>query len=300
MKRFFKHIVVFTVLFVLVDQLFYVFIAHAPKKEYDQRLQQVLDGQMNKDVIILGSSRGANNIIAKQLEDSTGWSAYNLSYRGSNIEFQEFLLKTLLTCNQPPKYLLLVIDNESEFKTVSTLNFRYDRLFPLKNYAYINDYLISHHKQNVLSKYLNLACVKRKDFSWSPKPVLPINVLTSHGSKINALDSDSTLVYKEEIKPYDTLDEDIKKLNAFKSIQHMCDTNGIQLIYVFPTNFVAFNTNFYKRFKELDVDTNNVMIYDQKELKYQDYKYFRDGSHLNKFGAEVFTKELSEYIKSYK
>lgn len=300
MKRFLLHIALFVLLFLIIDQIFYVFIAHAPKKEYDQRLQQVLDGQMNKDVIILGSSRGANNIIAKQLEDSTGWSAYNLSYRGSNIEFQEFLLKTLLKYNQPPKYLLLVIDNESEFKTVSTLNFRYDRLFPLKNYSYINDYLVLHHKQNVLSKYLNLACVKRKDFSWSPKSVLPINVLTSHGSKINALDSDSTLVYKEEIKPYDTLDEDIKKLNAFKSIQHMCDTNGIQLIYVFPPNFVVFNTNFYKRFKELDVDTNNVMIYNQKELKYQNYKYFKDESHLNKFGAEVFTKELSEYIKSYK
>ena len=152
MKRFLLHIALFVLLFLIIDQIFYVFIAHAPKKEYDQRLQQVLDGQMNKDVIILGSSRGANNIIAKQLEDSTGWSAYNLSYRGSNIEFQEFLLKTLLKYNQPPKYLLLVIDNESEFKTVSTLNFRYDRLFPLKNYAYINDYLISHHKQNVLKQ----------------------------------------------------------------------------------------------------------------------------------------------------
>lgn len=300
MKRFLLHIALFVLLFLIIDQIFYVFIAHAPKKEDDKRLQYVLDGQMNKDVIILGSSRGANNIIAKQLEDSTGWSTYNLSYRGSNIEFQEFLLKTLLKYNKPPKYLLLVIDNGPEFKTVSTLNFRYDRLFPLKKYTYINDYLVSHHKQNVLSKYLNLSRVKRKDFSWSPKPVLPINVLTSHGSKINALDSDSTIVYKEEIKPYDTLDEDIKKLNAFKSIQHMCDTNGIQLIYVFPPNFVAFNTNFYKRFKELDVDTNNVMIYDQKELKYRNYKYFRDESHLNKFGAEVFTKELSEYIKSYK
>lgn len=300
MKRFLLHIALFVLLFLIIDQLFYVFIAHAPKKEDDQRLQYVLDGQMNKDVIILGSSRGANNIIAKQLEDSTGWSTYNLSYRGSNIEFQEFLLKTLLKYNQPPKYLCLVIDNSSEFKTVATLNFRYDRLFPLKNYVYINDYLVLHHKQNALSKYLNLARVKRKDFIWSPKPVLPINVLTSHGSKINALDADSTLVYKRDIKTYDTAEEEQAKLNAFKSIQQICEAKGIHLIYVFPPNFVAFNTSFYKRFKEIDVDTNDVMIYNQKELKYQDYKYFRDESHLNKLGAEVFTKELSDFIKLYK
>ncbi|WP_417557628.1 hypothetical protein [Mesoflavibacter zeaxanthinifaciens] len=300
MKRFLLHIAVFVLLFLIIDQIFYVFIAHAPKKEDDQRLQYVLDGQMNKDVIVLGSSRGANNIIAKQLENSTGLATYNLSYRGSNIEFQEFLLKTLLKYNQPPKYLCLVIDNSLEFKTVATLNFRYDRLFPLKNYAYINDYLVSHRKQNVLSKYLNLARVKRKDFIWSPKPVLPINVLTSHGAKINILDADSTLVYKRDIKTYDTAEEEQVKLNAFKSIQQICETKDIHLIYVFPPNFVVFNTSFYKRFKALDVDVNNVMIYNQKEMKYQDYKYFRDESHLNKFGAEVFTKELSDFIKSYK
>ncbi len=300
MKRFLLHIALFVLLFLIIDQVFYVFIAHAPKKEDDKRLQYVLDGQMNKDLIILGSSRCANNIIAKQLEDSTGWSTYNLSYRGSNIEFQEFLLKTLLKYNQPPKYLLLVIDNGPEFKRVSTLNFRYDRLFPLKKYTYINDYLVSHHKQNVLSKYLNLARVKRKDFSWTPKPVLPINVLTSHGSKINALDADHTLVYKSDIKVYNRTEEEQVKLNAFKSIQYMCETNGVYLIYVFPPNFVAFNSSFYERFYRLDVDANNVMIYNQKDPRYYDYNYFRDESHLNKYGAEVFTEELSDYIKSYK
>ena len=299
MKRFLLHIALFVLLFLGIDKVFYVFIAHAPIKENDKRLQLVLDGQMNKDMIILGSSRGVNNIIAKQLEDSTGLSTYNLSYRGTDVVFHHFLSETLLRFNQAPKHLILVIDNGPEFKAVPTLNFRYDRLFPLKNYRYINDYLVSKHKQSVLSKYLCLARVKHKDFNWSSKPVLPINVLTAHGSKINAFEGDSTLVYKTKVKPYSVEGELNEKLTAFSKIQALCKRHNIELTYVFTPNFNTFNESFYERFLNLSLNETEVMIYNQEEVKYRDYHYFRDESHLNKFGAEIFTTELSQFINAY-
>jgi hypothetical protein len=39
-----------------------------------------MDGKINKDIIFNGSSRGARDIIASQIERETGQTAYNLSY----------------------------------------------------------------------------------------------------------------------------------------------------------------------------------------------------------------------------
>ena len=103
MKQFSKHITIFFVLFFIVEKGICFFVNNAPKKEFDNRLELVLNGKINKEVIILGSSRGANNIYAKQLEDSINQSVYNLSYLGSDVTFHEFILKTLIKYNKPPK-----------------------------------------------------------------------------------------------------------------------------------------------------------------------------------------------------
>ena len=109
------------------------------KREYDKRLEYLLEGKVNKDIIVLGSSRGAGNILAGQLEKGTGLTSYNLSYQGSNLVFHHFILKTLIKFNQVPKYILLSVDDSSQFVRVETLNYRKDVVLPLSKYHYINE-----------------------------------------------------------------------------------------------------------------------------------------------------------------
>ena len=103
MKKFIIQILVFSITFILFEKVFYVFLYVSPKLEKDKRLEYVLNGNMNKDLIVLGSSRGARNVIASQIEDSLTISTYNLSYPGSDIEFHEFLLRSLIKYNKKPK-----------------------------------------------------------------------------------------------------------------------------------------------------------------------------------------------------
>ena len=80
MKKFIVKILIFSTVFFLFDRLFYIFLDLSPKQEVDKRLDYVINGNMNKDLIIIGSSRGARDLIAKQIEDSLNISCYNLSY----------------------------------------------------------------------------------------------------------------------------------------------------------------------------------------------------------------------------
>lgn len=296
MKLFLKQILLFGILFLLTDQIFFLFVEYAPEKENDKRLQYVLDGRMNKEMIILGSSRGANDLIASQLEDLTGLSTYNLSYRGSDVTFHKYILESLIKFNKNPEKIILIIDNSAQFTNVPSLNFRYDRLFPLKNYSYINNTLIKANRQNRLSEYFWLARIKKKDFDLSPKELLPINKLTKHGSKINSFEGNTSLEFNLDTKPYEIKNENPEKLNDFLEIQEICRKNKIKLIYVFVPNFGSFEISFFNRFKNLVRVKDMVFVYDTTDQRYQNNKYFRDSSHLNAYGAELLTEELSLFL----
>lgn len=300
MKQFLTRIVLFFILFFILEKSMCYFINNAPKKEYDKRLEFILNGKINKDIIILGSSRGTNNISAKQLEDSTNQTTYNLSYIGSDLIFQEFIFRTLLNYNRPPKKVILVIDNIFEFRESSSLNFRIDRLIPLKNYNYINNKLIKHKEKNILSKIFCLSRVNREDFKLEKHKIQEGYILTSHGSILIELRNQKEFNFSNNNDIYTTEIESETLLNAFKNIQKLCEKYNIELIYVFPPNFYTFNNSFLKRFKELVQNENNVLIYDTTDVRYKNGEYYYDESHLLKNGATIFTSEIIEFLEKSK
>ncbi|UPT70590.1 MAG: hypothetical protein M0D53_16190 [Flavobacterium sp. JAD_PAG50586_2] len=103
MKLFLKRLLLFSLIFFIVDKAFILVRSRCNENEYDKRLELILNGAMNKDLLIFGSSRGARGVIASQIEDSLNVKCYNLSYIKSNIEFHEFLLKVLIRHNKSPK-----------------------------------------------------------------------------------------------------------------------------------------------------------------------------------------------------
>ena len=151
MKAFILKSVFFVVLFFVLEKIFFVFIFNAPSLENDRRLEKVLKGNLNKELYIIGSSRGARNIIASQIKDSLKISCFNLSYPGSNIVFHEFILKAIVKHNKTPKIILLTVDDMVQFFESDVLTFRFERLYPLVYYNYVNDLLIERGEKTFLS-----------------------------------------------------------------------------------------------------------------------------------------------------
>ena len=114
MKKFLLRLLLITLIFFVVDKVFLLVEQNAPSLEFDRRIEKMMDGEINADIIVFGSSRSAKSIITSSIADSLGQTAYNLSYNGSNLDFHEFMIRMYLKHNKKGKiYLKMDVYNET-------------------------------------------------------------------------------------------------------------------------------------------------------------------------------------------
>jgi hypothetical protein len=299
MKKFLIQILVFSLTFFLLEKVFYVFLYVSPTLEKDKRLEYVLDGHLNKDIIILGSSRGARNVIANQIQDSLNISSYNLSYLGSDIEFHEFLLRSLIGYNNKPKVVLLVVDNPYELLPSESIKFRLDRLYPLAKYNYVNNEMIKRGEKSFLSNFLILSRINKMNFDIREKHISSLDTLKDCGSMpISFQRENREFVFKNENPRYDLDDELPVKLMAFNKFQDLCISNNIKLFIVYPPNFKKHNILFENRIKKLSYPKVSSIIYDTTNPVFKDKDYYYDEAHLKTNGAIIFTNDIIRQLKN--
>lgn len=298
MRKFVKRIFVFGILFFLFDKIFIFFIVTSPEKEVDRRLEMLINGKINKEIIVVGSSRGARNIIAGELEKETKHSTYNLSYPGSDIEFHEFVIKTLTKFNKAPKVILMSVDYPMVFLPDTILNFRLDRLYPLVKYDYINDELVARGEKNKwMSQLFALHRINKGNLDIRNKKFTPLDTILSCGSMPISFQKKGEIWSSYKAADYDKTKELQSKVESFKRIISLCEKKGIQLILVTPPLFDEQNPEFIDRLKELTPKNVKFYHYNSKNTIYRNKAYYYDKTHLNRKGAVIFTNELANYLK---
>ena len=298
MKKILIQILLFSFTFFLFEKVFYVSLYVSPKLEIDKRLEYIINGNMNKDLIVLGSSRGARNIIASQIEDSLNISSYNLSYPGSDIEFHKFLLQSLIKYNEKPKIVLLVVDDNAELLPSESINFRFDRLYPLAKYNYINNEMIERSKKSFLSKFFILARINKRNFDIREKHFSALDTLKDCGSMpISFQRENREFVFNNEKPSYDLDDELSVKIMAFNKFQDLCISNNIKLIIVYPPNFKKHNILFENRIEKLSYPKVSSIIHDTANQVYKNKDYYYDEGHLKTNGAIIFTNDIIRQLK---
>ena len=110
MKSFIVKCVLFAAGFFILDKTLILLRNSLPERELDKRLEYLITGKIRADIVVVGSSRGARDIVASQMADSLNTTVYNLSYPGSDICFHEYLVSCLLKYggNQPNIIVLSV------------------------------------------------------------------------------------------------------------------------------------------------------------------------------------------------
>lgn len=298
MKRFALKLLLFASLFLAFDKIFILVANRSAEAEVDKRLEYLVKGEINKDIIVIGSSRGARGIIASQIERETGLSAYNLCYPGSNVEFHDYIIRTLIEFNDPPSIALLVVDDNTEFFYDSTITFRKDRLYPLVKYHWIREELIVlGDKDKFLSKFLVLHQLNKVNFDLRTKTFTPLDTIMPCGSmpvswKKQGTDAHLTMEYES----YFTDKEVVEYVEAYKEIINTCTLNNISLVVVFPPLSRTHSTAFEERIRELSDANTKIYVYDTTNPAYRNRDYYHEGGHLIRRGAEIFTDELNLYI----
>ena len=176
MKKFLIKAFIFSIILIVTDLIVRQYINQLPRFEVDDRLEKVLEGKINSDIIITGSSIGARGVLAEKITNETQYSAYNLAYPGSDITFHEFILKTYLTKNTPPEKIILTVD-EVIFKEDRSLKFRLERCYPLLKYK-------------AIKKILAEALIK---FNQLPKSTIE-NIRISARQKVEAQHSETKMI----------------------------------------------------------------------------------------------------------
>jgi hypothetical protein len=295
MKKFLITLLFFGCLFFIADKVLYLKMQSLPEREYDKRLESIILGKMNQEILIFGSSRAQHNIYSDLLQDSLKQKTYNLGYRGCNINFQLFLLKKVLEHNQIPKTVLLTVDDYNQFLPEKTLQFRFDKLYPLVKYQEITSELIQRKEISPFSFGFISARIGWEQFTktkaktlydeWTPKGTVLLDFQASDFDKIR----------KEEVM-YHQKNEIPDRIKAFTEFQEICLQNNIKLHIVIPPNFAKQNKSFVKRIKKL-ISNKKVNLIHQNSDSFNNSNLFSDYSHLNKKGAIIYTNFIINQLK---
>lgn len=298
MKKFILKCLLFVAVFFIFDKAFIIFRYLSPKLDFDKRLEHVLEGDIHKDILIFGSSRGTADILPWMLEDSLGLTTFNLSYGGGEIMLEEFILEEIIKNHEIPKYIILLLDDDFELYEHDENAFRADRLQPLVKYPDVRKELVAQGELNpVLSRFFILAQLKKSNYDLR-NPISVNDTVTQYGNLPEH--GQRTGINWDVIggTNYNPEEEVEKKKADFIRFQQLCIDNDIKLIMAVPPSFRKLNKAFYQRMQELTVPGIDLIISDTGNPVYSDTIYFKDTYHLNMKGATVFTEELIDHIKS--
>ena len=300
MKKFLIKCLIFILIVYAVDLVLYFILPGIISATlYDDRLEKVVDGKMDADIVILGSSRAARDIIACDFQKEIDRNAFNLGFPGSNVDFHETVMRIYLERNKTPKIVIIVLD-QSEIIDNPSINFRLDKLYPLAGDKEIDRILEYRENDPVSYTDLFFSSKYKKNFpksfySWLYIP--KTDTLTECGSMPLSFKSityegltyeDSTLYDPGAESPYLT--------QRFQSLLDMCKKNGVKVLLVAPPSFYRPSPGFYSRMMQF-TEYEHVIFFAADEEKYTDKKLFYDKSHLDKEGAEMFTGDVIYFIK---
>lgn len=300
MKKFALRLLLFAAIFLIYDKLFIIVAMRSAEAEVDKRLEYLVEGEVNKDIIIAGSSTGSRDILASKIEEETGHSCYNLCFPGSGVEFHEFIVNTLVEYNEAPKLLLLMVDDDIELVYHAPLIFRKDRLYPLVQYPHIwKELARQENMPPFFSSFIMLQRLTKYNFDLRQKHFTPMDTIIECGSMpVSWKREDMVLEYGTKERIYDTEKELPEKVAAFKGIVETCQANNIRLVLVFPPIFQSHSISFENRIRQLAGDGVDYYIYDRENIIYQDEIFYNDETHLMGDGAEVFTDEIIQFLES--
>jgi hypothetical protein len=267
----------------------------------------IVDGKLDADIFVYGSSRACTHFDPKIIEDSLGQSVFNLGIEGHTFGMQYLRHLLALENNSKPKVIIHSVDigtlqkgrmyNPDQFLPYMLWNKTfYDYMSMYDGYSYFD------YKIPLIRYYGKLEAIKTaiKMSSHQSNEVQRIKGYLGNDNSWNN-DFDNA---KKSMKKYVSLPDSLT-LSLFDNYLAECKKNKIDVILVYSPYYIE-GQEFIKNQSEI------INIYEMLAQKYDfmfldftkdeicfDKKYFYNTSHMNKTGAELFTKKLCNQIKEH-
>jgi len=109
-RRYLLGFMLFTAIYFAADRAGGLLLQYLTLQS-DIRFSRLYSGKCHAEILVLGNSRGVNGIYAPLVQEITGRSCVNMSYNGMGIALAEILFRDYISCNKPPKLLVLEVTN---------------------------------------------------------------------------------------------------------------------------------------------------------------------------------------------
>lgn len=314
MKRLLKNILLFLLLvFPLLYLLQMIVDAGLRKSRSDDFVvwTDIYSGKINAEVLICGASRAWVMTSPAILDSVLNVNSYNIGIDGWNFGMQYARFRIYCQHNIKPKYVIQCIDPStfnkredlynyqrflpylndsiirrvtSEYKGAFTFSECYFPMFKYNNkYAYVKEGILAHWGKEPKSK---------KYKGYYPNP-----------NKWNAAEFNS---FKAS-RPEGVLEKvDTGTLLQFEEYLKYCRDNNIKLIFESPPVYYEGWALVKNAGEILGMAKKYAKEYN---IPYLDYStdsalslnsdYYYNSYHLNKLGAELFSRKLAQDLKQY-
>ena len=303
-KKLFLFLIIITLLAYSTDYIVSSGLRNSNTNTY-QAWNDIYMSNIKSKVLIFGGSRAGNQYNPYILDSIDKINSYNLGSRGQQIDYQIIRYNTLRRFNPKPNYIIQNID----FLTLGICNYQYGRVQFLPFVS--DDSLMS-----VIGKVQNI--------NWFDKKIPFIRYFGFHTTisdgfkfffRLKKLSADNSFkgFYNEnnpwngeELNKMDHIycEKDSKAIRLFDAYLEQCRKENITVIFVSAPVYMKAMQKIvgYKKLMELYekfAKKYSITILDYtKDSICMDTCYFMNGTHLNKKGADMFSKKLANDIKS--
>ena len=296
MKKFLIKVAIFFALMFVIDRAvgyaFCYFVEHA-KGGYVGH-HQYMSNEMQKDILIFGSSRAVHHYDAKLIEDSLRLSCYNCGQDGNGAIFNYGQWKLIKERYQPKMmiydvYSVFDLEKDDNHKYLGWLKLYYDR----PGIAEVFDDVDKTERikmQSMLYRYNYNPLQFFADF------VHPIYQMDKYGFLPEVGELDTMQIRKNLSIEGKVTAFDEQKL---KAIERLVQERGdAMFVFVVSPCWYGMDTVSLKPIKEICQRENIRFLDFGNDSKYvHQNQYFKDGLHLNARGAEEFTNDLIEALR---
>ena len=267
----------------------------------------IMQGRINADIVITGSSRALSHYDPRIVERLTGRTAFNLGRNGSQTDMQLAVFKAYLEHNRAPQ---IVIHNLDAFSFVTTR----EVYAPAQYVPYLYDVELYKALEKInpntwKSRYVPLYGYVADDmsmawmaglaqhFGWSPRQdfFLGFNPRTAKWTddfeRFRAMNRDGV-----------TWDIEPAGVQLMNELAALCQAKGIRLILVYSPEYSEMQKltknreEVFRHFREL-AKHYNLEFWDYSNSKYsENTEYFTNSQHLNAEGAAVFSQDVAQRL----
>lgn len=263
----------------------------------DTGRMEYIANNMNEDILILGSSRAMHHYDPQIIEDSLQMSCYNCGSEGNGIIFSYGMYR-LYKDRYTPKCIIYdiiddfdLINKGNNEKYLEWLRYYYDK-------PGIDSIFINVDKNE---KYKMISQMRRYNYKFIQ--IISDNISPQQSDIKGYRPLNGTIKYEPiEInkKSNEPIQYDDLKLKYFELLIKDCKEKGTKLIFMVSPKYKGKIKQSYEKIIQLARNEKIPFFYHYNDNEISPHKkYFEDSKHMNKFGAEKYTKKIIYEIRPY-